>query len=89
MDNKIKDPFEFADLVDQELFKTINNITLILVLFYADDQSILKEEEYELAVCAAMDLLRRSREDLTDLKDLSDQFQSNIREEKKGLSRRI
>ena len=50
MGNKIEDQFKFADLVDEGLFKTINNIALVLVLFSAEDKLILNEDEYDLAL---------------------------------------
>ena len=88
MNNKTKNTVEFADLIDEGLFQTINNMALVLVLFSAEDQLILKEDEYDLALCAARELLSRSKEDLDHPKDLTSEFQHDMRKEKSGLYRR-
>lgn len=83
MQNRIKNPYEYSTLVEEGLFKTMNNITLVLVLFYANDQLILKEGEYDLAVSAAMELLKKTREDLNDLHDLTGEFNLNCLKHKR------
>jgi len=64
MGNRTKEQFKFMTLVGENVGKTIDNLNLVLALFYANDQEIIYEDDYKSAYYAAENLLQQSKEDL-------------------------